>query len=140
MFYMEGPAAPIAPRTSVDPSSISFVVAPRARPADEPDLELWRCRWAGRILVWRLPTASIWIGPHWYCSFLMIAFIVWAGLSQGQEVRVDSPSFLGRLAVTALTLVAFFRCFLKDPGVLEATASPERHLSIGGPEDLEDRS
>ncbi|CAK0798967.1 unnamed protein product [Prorocentrum cordatum] len=43
--------------------------------ADGGEPALWDRSWLGRILVLRVPGGLIYIGPHWYCSVVMLSFI-----------------------------------------------------------------
>lgn len=118
-----------APATLVEPP-VSFVVESYAGATPRPppgaaELELLQCRWAGRILVWRVPCGHFYVGPHWYCSILMLAFIVWAGLLPTQPGDDAEYHLEKRLAVTAFCLFMFLRCALKSPGILEAAHAGE---------------
>jgi len=82
-------------------------------------LLLWRCRWHGRILAWRLPCGTIYIGPHWYFSIVMLGFIVGVGAFHVASVkRTSRLQLLGGIVVTFLSSLTFLRCALSDPGVL----------------------
>lgn len=86
---------------------------------------LWRYRWLGRILVWRVAGGSIYIGPHWYCSLIMLAFIIGVGafsISSAAAQDAFSWNLLGNIAATILSTFTFLRCALADPGVLKAKA------------------
>ena len=75
--------------------------------------------WLGRIFVFKLAGQAVYIGPHWYFSLLMLAFIVSVGCFHCSSVySSDDLQLLGGVAVTLFTTLAFLRCALSDPGVL----------------------
>lgn len=75
----------------------------------------------GRILAWRIPGTTIYIGPHWYCCILMLAFIVGCGWSYISGVHDQREIIIG-VIITSLSTLAFLRCAFSNPGVLEAAA------------------
>jgi len=87
---------------------------------DEDGLALWRWIWLGRILVWRVPCGVIYIGPHWYCSVIMLSFIIGVGYIYivGVGLVRGFCHFLGGTTVTMLSVATFLRCALADPGVV----------------------
>jgi len=105
----------------------SFMVADIAEDSQEQELRLWQCQWEGRILTWCVPGGTAYIGPHWYCSILMLAFIVWAGA--GQPTR--QPPGAVNYAMTIVCLLLFLRCALSNPGILKAGRSASRdHIIV----------
>eukprot|EP00438_Fugacium_kawagutii_P001212 Skav223408 [mRNA] locus=scaffold350:92391:92831:- [translate_table: standard] len=67
------------------------------------------------------------IGPHWYCSILMLAFILGVGVFHCSTVAAVGPlQLLAGLAVTSLSLISFLNCAFADPGVLQK--NPEDQL------------
>lgn len=92
-------------------------------------LSLWRRRWLGRILAWRVPGGVLYIGPHWYCSIIMLCFILGVGVFHCSATQ-DAGHRLFGVAITTLSTLTFLRCALANPGVLEASSS--RLLVISG--------
>eukprot|EP00440_Ansanella_granifera_P044300 gb/GFBE01048012.1/.p1 GENE.gb/GFBE01048012.1/~~gb/GFBE01048012.1/.p1 ORF type:complete len:256 (+),score=48.60 gb/GFBE01048012.1/:1-768(+) len=86
---------------------------------DDQPLAAWKSRWLGRILVYNFGGQIIYIGPHWYCSIIMLAFILGVGSFHTISVaNQGAQDFLSGMAVTVLTVLSFLRCALSDPGVL----------------------
>lgn len=81
-------------------------------------MQLWRRRWKGRILVWRIPLCVIYIGPHWYCSAIMLSFIVGVGYCFTVNSLSTAQLFNG-VAVTVLSTLTFLRCALSNPGIVD---------------------
>mmetsp|Transcript_4216 Transcript_4216/g.11199 ORF Transcript_4216/g.11199 Transcript_4216/m.11199 type:complete len:254 (-) Transcript_4216:97-858(-) len=86
-------------------------------------LLVWRCRWLGRILAWRWPCGTIYIGPHWYFSLVMLGFILGVGAFHCSSVQSGRWQLLGGVFVTAMSTMTFLRCALANPGVLLPTKS-----------------
>mmetsp|Transcript_6104 Transcript_6104/g.18110 ORF Transcript_6104/g.18110 Transcript_6104/m.18110 type:complete len:247 (-) Transcript_6104:213-953(-) len=87
----------------------------------DAELQLWRWRWMGRIMEWRVPCGIVYIGPHWYCSIIMLSFILGVGSFYCNSAVQSGPwQLLGGLAVTLLSTWTFLRCALANPGVLKA--------------------
>lgn len=85
--------------------------------------------WLGRIWVVKLAGRELFIGPHWYCSILMLVFILGVGIfhcSTVASATSDPLQLLGGLTVTSLSLISFLRCAFSDPGVL--LKSPEDQM------------
>merc|ERR1712232_470530 len=86
----------------------------------DDELLQWEWRWLGRIVVVRIPGGLVYIGPHWYCCFVMLAFILGVGLfflSSG-SVQRDTLQILGGVVATALSTITFLRCAISNPGVV----------------------
>lgn len=101
----------------------------------ETKLPLWCWRWLGRILAWRVPGGVVYIGPHWYCSIIMLTFILGVGCFFCSSA-VDGRQFLSGMVVTCLSTTTFLRCALANPGVLEASRplceATEESAELGG--------
>jgi len=102
--------------TSDEDTGNSYLLA-----LEEDEIPMFEWRWMGRILVWRLPCGNVYIGPHWYCSLIMLGFILAVGgafissaVSQGQG------QLGGGILATSLSTITFLRCALANPGVLKA--------------------
>lgn len=96
-------------------------VAPAARL--RPELRCWQGRWAGRILVWRTPCGTLYIGPHWPCSVVMLCIIYWMGMQGFHKASEDDDMDKKRMALTALSTLLFLLCALRNPGIFEADGS-----------------
>lgn len=81
----------------------------------------------GRIEVFRVTAGwALFIGPHWYCSLLMLSVILASGTAWMYYFGLalgPAHTLVGFLA-TVLSTVLFLRCFLADPGIL--TREPVR--------------
>ncbi|CAK9001183.1 unnamed protein product [Durusdinium trenchii] len=85
--------------------------------------------WLGRILVLHLANQILYIGPHWYCSILMLMFILGVGFFHCSTVAgAGALQLSGGLAVTLLSLYTFLRCALADPGILQKSPEGEDQL------------
>lgn len=88
---------------------------------DGEELALWDRSWLGRILVLRVPGGLIYIGPHWYCSVIMLSFILGVGgYFCSSVIQAGAMQLLGGITVTVLSTATFLRCALSNPGVLKA--------------------
>lgn len=88
-------------------------------------LPMWRCRWLGRILAWRWPCGTIYIGPHWYFSIVMLGFILGVGVFHISSVkRTNRWQLAGGFLVTIFSTLTFLRCALSNPGVLRGPRAP----------------
>merc|ERR550532_1649742 len=98
------------------------------------ELPLWGWRWLGRILVWHVAGGVIYIGPHWYCCIIMLAFILGVGgFYCSSAVQAGVWQLFGGILVTSLSTTTFLRCALANPGVLRASA-PGAAVEEGPPE------
>mmetsp|Transcript_74334 Transcript_74334/g.187287 ORF Transcript_74334/g.187287 Transcript_74334/m.187287 type:complete len:280 (-) Transcript_74334:247-1086(-) len=100
--------------------------------SEDAKLARWQSRWLGRILAWRVPCGVVYIGPHWYCSVIMLTFILGVGTFYCNSA-VQTSQLLGGLSVTFLSTTTFLRCALANPGVIEARRGHK--LPAGGGED-----
>ncbi|CAE7599937.1 ERF2 [Symbiodinium sp. CCMP2456] len=83
----------------------------------------WSYSWLGRIVVFNFGGHGLYIGPHWYCSVLMLGFILAVGLFQCNSVT-SLEQLAGSVFVTVLSTVSFLRCALSNPGVLQKNHVP----------------
>mmetsp|Transcript_11238 Transcript_11238/g.30007 ORF Transcript_11238/g.30007 Transcript_11238/m.30007 type:complete len:225 (+) Transcript_11238:102-776(+) len=63
---------------------------------------------------------TIFVGPHWYCSIIMLGFILGIGfafVSKAMDHAYRVHTVIG-FAVTVLTARSFLRCALRDPGII----------------------
>lgn len=89
----------------------------------EAEISLWHWRWQGRILTLRVPCGLVYIGPHWYCSVVMLCFILGVGIFYCCSAASNGPwQLLGGTTVTLLSTVTFLRCALANPGILKPQA------------------
>ncbi|CAK9079060.1 Putative ZDHHC-type palmitoyltransferase 2 (Zinc finger DHHC domain-containing protein 2) [Durusdinium trenchii] len=84
----------------------------------------------GRIRILRCFGGTVYVGPHWCCSFVMLSVILAIGFSfmsynSGRGSWLHS--FLGLLA-TLGSAVSFLACATANPGILQPTPG-----SAGGP-------
>eukprot|EP00928_Gymnodinium_smaydae_P020783 TRINITY_DN18037_c0_g1_i3.p1 TRINITY_DN18037_c0_g1~~TRINITY_DN18037_c0_g1_i3.p1 ORF type:complete len:347 (+),score=70.94 TRINITY_DN18037_c0_g1_i3:82-1122(+) len=79
-----------------------------------------RCFSLGRVRVIQIGRHSIYIGPHWPCSILMLGMICGVGGFFIENVAVDLGIYhlVAAVAVTVGTVAAFLSCALADPGIL----------------------
>mmetsp|Transcript_53243 Transcript_53243/g.65276 ORF Transcript_53243/g.65276 Transcript_53243/m.65276 type:complete len:204 (-) Transcript_53243:72-683(-) len=83
--------------------------------------------WLGRIFVMKLAGRELYIGPHWYCSILMLAFILGVGVFHCTSVAaLGWLQLCGGFAVTGSSLLSFLNCAFADPGILHK--NPEEQL------------
>lgn len=127
----QGPAAAAPPSGLAveDDAGDAYLLA-----LEEDEIPMWQWRWLGRILAWRVPCGIAYVGPHWYCSLVMLSFILgvggafcYAALQSGGKWLLGS----GGLA-TLLSTVTFLRCALANPGVLKAAIECEALSDLGG--------
>eukprot|EP00929_Paragymnodinium_shiwhaense_P036578 TRINITY_DN19582_c0_g1_i1.p1 TRINITY_DN19582_c0_g1~~TRINITY_DN19582_c0_g1_i1.p1 ORF type:complete len:276 (+),score=29.75 TRINITY_DN19582_c0_g1_i1:63-830(+) len=80
-------------------------------------------RW-GAIRCLEMPVFGIvFIGPHWYCSIILLAFILGVGswfVLQAGELLGRSHVIAG-IGLTMLSVKSFLECALADPGILQPT-------------------
>lgn len=100
--------------------------------ADE--LSLWQWRWLGRIFVFRFPGATIYIGPHWFFSMIMLCFILGVGFCYcSSAAQMGRWQLAGGVLITILSTVTFLNCALSNPGVLR----PKARSAEEPPEDVQ---
>merc|ERR1712196_153147 len=84
------------------------------------------------ILVWHVPGGKIYIGPHWYCSVIMLSFILGVGsYYSSSAAQAGLLQLLGGVVVTSLSTITFLRCALANPGVLRAKARAVEDGAMG---------
>ena len=118
--------------------------------------EPWSYSWLGRIFVYNFGGHGLYIGPHWYCSVLMLGFILAIGLFHCTSVT-SLGQLAGGLLVTTLSAASFLRqtltnhslplsfpslpahrgdlpidprCALANPGVLQKNQAPSLSDSL----------
>lgn len=86
--------------------------------------------WLGRVCVIRVGHTAVFVGPHWYCTLLMLSVIVGVGLMFVFRVAVTLHwlHVLGGALAVLSSSEALLRCALIDPGILQPAAG-----SPGGP-------
>eukprot|EP00930_Biecheleria_cincta_P057401 TRINITY_DN43345_c0_g1_i1.p1 TRINITY_DN43345_c0_g1~~TRINITY_DN43345_c0_g1_i1.p1 ORF type:complete len:260 (-),score=14.70 TRINITY_DN43345_c0_g1_i1:93-872(-) len=95
-----------------------------------------RWRWHGRIFVYNVGGRIVFIGPHWYCSIIMLAFILGVGSFHcSQSYQTDTQQFLVGICVTLLSVLSFLRCALANPGIL-LRSPPEALEALRAEESL----
>jgi len=113
----------VAPATIVDAGdefTTSAYASLTYEDAAEADIPVWQWRWLGRILTLRVPCGLVYIGPHWYCSIVMLCFILGVGIFYCCSAAPSGPwQLLGGICVTTLSTVTFLRCALANPGILK---------------------
>jgi len=98
----------------------------------DDELAVWQWRWLGRILVIHLPGGVVYIGPHWYCCFVMLTFILGVGVFfvSGMSVEDNPLPTYGGVLATMLSTITFIRCALSDPGVVRKKASAQDAMML----------
>lgn len=79
----------------------------------------------GKIVSFRIGRFSLWVGPHWGYSLLMLATILGAGILFVWSTAYEMGAlhvFLGVVA-TSMSSGAFLLCFFSNPGILKTTPS-----------------
>lgn len=67
----------------------------------------------------------VWIGPHWYCSVLMLLIILGVGfIFLSKAIHMGTQHVIAGLAVTFCSAYTFLRCALVDPGILSKPYVP----------------
>jgi len=105
-------------------SASAALVTPRtsyaAMMTDDESIEVGQYTWLGRILVLRTPLGNFYIGPHWYCSLIMLSFILGVGFVYVVSVASHHSIWhlAGGILVTFLSTLTFLQCALTDPGVV----------------------
>lgn len=84
---------------------------------DEERTPPGRWRWHGRILVYNVGGRIVFIGPHWYCSIIMLVFILGVGSFHCSQSS-GTNEFLVGICITLSSVLSFLRCALADPGIL----------------------
>jgi len=92
---------------------------------DEATIEVGQWTWLGRICVIQSPLGPLYVGPHWYCSVIMLSFILGVGIVYTYTVAMEHTALhvLGGLVVTVLSTVCFLHCALSDSGVVRVKSS-----------------
>lgn len=130
-------AEEVAERTTAGDSYTSFDI----EATDEERTPPGRWRWHGRILAFNLGGRIAFIGPHWYCSIIMLVFILGVGTFHcSQSYQTGTRDFLIGICITLLSVTSFLRCALANPGILlrsppealEALRAQESQDSNGG--------
>lgn len=102
--------------------------------------EARRIEWKGRRVVWFgriravcVQGTTVFVGPHWYCSVLMLVIIVGVGLMYVFGIATNSGALHMALGVasTVWSTWAFLRCALSDPGIV----SPSGYRPASGSTD-----
>mmetsp|Transcript_62247 Transcript_62247/g.148547 ORF Transcript_62247/g.148547 Transcript_62247/m.148547 type:complete len:207 (+) Transcript_62247:112-732(+) len=97
--------------------------------ADQLDWHGQRHVRVGRVHLFKVGTDRvIYIGPHWYCSIIMLFIVVSVGCTYIFVFAVDMGLLhraFGGLA-TSLSVITFLQCALADPGIL--APNPNRDL------------
>lgn len=81
-----------------------------------------RFTWLGRIAVVQAPWGDVlYIGPHWYCSVVMLCFILGIGFLYTYSLAALSGALhvLGGIAVTSISTLTFLQCVFANPGILK---------------------
>lgn len=75
----------------------------------------------GAVRALRTPVLGVvFIGPHWYCSIVMLAFVLAVGCFFVSKVatRLGWPHLIAGVVCTAWSTKAFLECALADPGIV----------------------
>jgi len=95
----------------------------------------------GTIRVYRVGKSILFIGPHWYCSLIMLIVIDAVGIFFVSFATTLGPmNVLGGIFVTVATTLMFLRCALANPGILkqhpnrdsESTNKPLQSMQLQG--------
>eukprot|EP00928_Gymnodinium_smaydae_P025885 TRINITY_DN20494_c0_g1_i1.p1 TRINITY_DN20494_c0_g1~~TRINITY_DN20494_c0_g1_i1.p1 ORF type:complete len:273 (-),score=31.38 TRINITY_DN20494_c0_g1_i1:87-806(-) len=110
------PSAPSSAKAKVDAEDAREVASTWAsQPAGE------RLARVGRVHAFEVPVFGlVYIGPHWYCSILMFAFVTGVGyfFTTKIAVRVGWHHIVVSILVTFMSTRSFVKCALGDPGIL----------------------
>mmetsp|Transcript_21019 Transcript_21019/g.40213 ORF Transcript_21019/g.40213 Transcript_21019/m.40213 type:complete len:234 (-) Transcript_21019:154-855(-) len=97
--------------------------------------------WLGRVCVVKIFGKALFIGPHWYCTLIMLGVILGVGTMYITRVAVYVNTYhvVGGVLVTALSAEALLRCALTDPGILQphprapgGAGSPKQYMPSPG--------
>mmetsp|Transcript_428 Transcript_428/g.1429 ORF Transcript_428/g.1429 Transcript_428/m.1429 type:complete len:224 (+) Transcript_428:98-769(+) len=80
-----------------------------------------RHTWLGRVFVMRIGGRAAFVGPHWYCTVLMLGVIVGVGSMFIFRVAIDLHwlHIVGGALALLGSSEALLRCALVDPGILQ---------------------
>jgi len=89
----------------------------------------------GRIWAFYICGAHLYVGPHWYCSLIMLLMILGLGylFVNWIAVLVGTPHVIGGVCVTFLSVVSFLRCALADPGILRKHNDEDSERDLPAP-------
>lgn len=84
-------------------------------------------RWVGRILATHACGFTVFIGPHWYFSVVMLCLILGIGVMYTVNVawRIGLWQTAGGCIVTVISAWTFLRCFVQSPGILRRQSATE---------------
>jgi len=73
--------------------------------------------WLGRVCVVKICGKALFIGPHWYCTLIMLGVILGVGTMYITRVAVYANTYhvVGGVIVTAVSAEALLRCAWIDP-------------------------
>jgi len=86
--------------------------------------------WVGRILAVKMFGVEMFIGPHWYCSIIMLLIILGAGgfFTFVLATQMNALHMVGGVLVTVASTTSFLRCAFADPGLLQPRLEGPRSL------------
>jgi len=90
------------------------------------------CMKLGRIRLLRVAGHTLFVGPHWYCTFAMLGVINGVGCMFlfGVASFLGSLHLLGGFLATIGSSVACIACSMGDPGIVQHPGGPS---GTGGP-------